>query len=74
MYLLKKRFYGPQERWLPIWQGFLRFSTYKNLYDAKKAGFKGDLVSVIKFFYKQFFRMARDVCWEVKFLVFYLEF
>ena len=40
---VEKRFYGPQERWLPIWQGFLRFSTYKNLYEAKKSGFKGNL-------------------------------
>jgi len=39
----KKHFYGPEERWLPIWMGALRLSSYWEAYEANKAGFKGDM-------------------------------
>jgi len=32
----KKHFYGPEERWLPNWVGFLRVSTYLNYLKIKK--------------------------------------
>lgn len=38
----EKRFYGPQERWLPMWMGFLRVSTYLNGYVTSKEGFSGN--------------------------------
>ncbi|KAI1718366.1 ahpC/TSA antioxidant enzyme domain-containing protein [Ditylenchus destructor] len=38
----EKRFYGPKERWLPLWMGFLRMSTYLNYYNTSKNGFKGN--------------------------------
>ncbi|KAI6234714.1 hypothetical protein M3Y99_00759600 [Aphelenchoides fujianensis] len=40
----KKHFYGPNQRWLPLWMGFLRLSTYVNAYAAKKGGHKGNMV------------------------------
>ncbi|CAB3404676.1 unnamed protein product [Caenorhabditis bovis] len=39
----ERHFYGPNERWLPIWMGFLRFGTYANVYRAKKAKIDGNL-------------------------------
>uniref|UniRef100_A0A914E004 Peroxiredoxin-like 2A n=1 Tax=Acrobeloides nanus TaxID=290746 RepID=A0A914E004_9BILA len=39
----EKKFFGPKERWLPLWMGFLRFSTYANLYKTKKAGVEGNM-------------------------------
>uniref|UniRef100_A0A1I7TGH4 Peroxiredoxin-like 2A n=1 Tax=Caenorhabditis tropicalis TaxID=1561998 RepID=A0A1I7TGH4_9PELO len=38
-----RTFYGPNERWLPIWVGFLRFGTYQNVYKAKKAKIEGNM-------------------------------
>ncbi|KAF7632270.1 hypothetical protein Mgra_00008340 [Meloidogyne graminicola] len=38
-----KRFFGPEQRWLPLWMGFLRVSTYINGYKTKKAGFVGNM-------------------------------
>ncbi|KAL3084892.1 hypothetical protein niasHT_038665 [Heterodera trifolii] len=38
----EKRFFGPSQRWLPLWMGFLRLSTYVNFYKAWKAGFAGN--------------------------------
>ncbi|CAD6192188.1 unnamed protein product [Caenorhabditis auriculariae] len=38
-----KHFYGPNQRWLPIWMGVLRFGTYLNVWNSKKAGFDGNL-------------------------------
>uniref|UniRef100_A0A8R1DFC8 Peroxiredoxin-like 2A n=1 Tax=Caenorhabditis japonica TaxID=281687 RepID=A0A8R1DFC8_CAEJA len=40
----ERHFYGPNERWLPIWMGFLRFGTYSNTYKAKQAKVEGNLV------------------------------
>ncbi|KAJ1370962.1 hypothetical protein KIN20_032806 [Parelaphostrongylus tenuis] len=34
--------YGPNQRWLPLWMGFLRIGSYVNIYKAKKAGFHGN--------------------------------
>uniref|UniRef100_A0A1I7XWN7 Peroxiredoxin-like 2A n=1 Tax=Steinernema glaseri TaxID=37863 RepID=A0A1I7XWN7_9BILA len=39
----EKRFYGPNERWLPLWMGFLRVDTYLNTYRAKKQGVEGNM-------------------------------
>uniref|UniRef100_A0A915MS72 Peroxiredoxin-like 2A n=1 Tax=Meloidogyne javanica TaxID=6303 RepID=A0A915MS72_MELJA len=39
----EKKFFGPEQRWLPLWMGFLRLSTYINTYKTKKAGFVGNL-------------------------------
>ncbi|KAK0411286.1 hypothetical protein QR680_005581 [Steinernema hermaphroditum] len=39
----EKRFYGPNQRWLPLWMGFLRLDTYLNAYKAKKRGVKGNM-------------------------------
>jgi len=41
-YDVKKHFYGPQERWLPMWMGVLRIGTYLNLFSTKKT--EGNLV------------------------------
>uniref|UniRef100_A0A183C4I5 Peroxiredoxin-like 2A n=1 Tax=Globodera pallida TaxID=36090 RepID=A0A183C4I5_GLOPA len=38
----EKRFFGPSQRWLPLWMGFLRLSTYVNYYKTSKAGFDGN--------------------------------
>ncbi|PIO75835.1 hypothetical protein TELCIR_02102 [Teladorsagia circumcincta] len=38
----ERHFYGPNERWLPLWMGFLRIKTYVNMYKTKKAGFVGN--------------------------------
>lgn len=38
-----RTFYGPNERWLPVWMGFLRFGTYSNVYKAKKAKVEGNM-------------------------------
>jgi hypothetical protein len=38
----QKHFFGPQQRWLPLWMGFLRYSTYVNLYKTKQAGIEGN--------------------------------
>ncbi|KAI6190999.1 Selenoprotein U [Aphelenchoides bicaudatus] len=40
----KKYFYGPNERWLPKWIGFLRVSTYLNGYKSHKAGYRGNMI------------------------------
>ncbi|KAI6186681.1 Selenoprotein U [Aphelenchoides besseyi] len=37
----EKHFYGPSQRWLPFWMGFLRVSTFYNAYLTKKANVKG---------------------------------
>ncbi|KAH7730445.1 protein-tyrosine phosphatase [Aphelenchoides avenae] len=42
-YDVEKRFYGPNQRWLPHWMGFLRISTYLNAYGAKKSGVHGNM-------------------------------
>ncbi|EYB84544.1 hypothetical protein Y032_0314g2224 [Ancylostoma ceylanicum] len=43
VYLDKERhFYGPNERWLPLWMGFLRVGSYVNIYNARKAGYHGN--------------------------------
>lgn len=39
----EKRFYGPKERWLPIWHGVLRWDTYANAYRAKHNGVQGNM-------------------------------
>uniref|UniRef100_A0A8R1DY18 Peroxiredoxin-like 2A n=1 Tax=Caenorhabditis japonica TaxID=281687 RepID=A0A8R1DY18_CAEJA len=39
----ERHFYGPNERWLPIWMGFLRWGTYSNVYKAKRANVGGNL-------------------------------
>ncbi|CAK5017517.1 unnamed protein product [Meloidogyne enterolobii] len=39
----EKKFFGPEQRWLPFWMGFLRINTYINTYKTKKAGFVGNL-------------------------------
>ncbi|CAD5231675.1 unnamed protein product [Bursaphelenchus xylophilus] len=36
-----KHFYGPNQRWLPIWMGFLRVGTYVNVYKTRHV--KGNL-------------------------------
>lgn len=33
-----KHFFGPKQRWMPYWMGFLRLSTYINAYKARKVG------------------------------------
>ncbi|KHJ98628.1 hypothetical protein OESDEN_01382 [Oesophagostomum dentatum] len=38
----ERRFYGPNERWLPLWMGFLRVSSYWNIYKARRAGYHGN--------------------------------
>ncbi|EGT34998.1 hypothetical protein CAEBREN_23670 [Caenorhabditis brenneri] len=38
-----RTFYGPNQRWLPHWIGFLRFGTYANVYNAKKAKIEGNM-------------------------------
>ncbi|KAI6228902.1 Selenoprotein U [Aphelenchoides fujianensis] len=38
----EKHFYGPKQRWMPFWLGFLRVSTYVNAYETKRAGVKGN--------------------------------
>ncbi|CAI4229683.1 unnamed protein product [Auanema sp. JU1783] len=38
----EKRFYGPNQRWMPLWMGFLRVGTYMNVYKSKKEGFEGN--------------------------------
>ncbi|KAJ1370960.1 hypothetical protein KIN20_032802 [Parelaphostrongylus tenuis] len=38
----ERHFYGPNQRWLPLWMGFLRIGSYVNIYKAKKAGFHGN--------------------------------
>jgi len=38
----EKHFYGPKQRWLPLWMGFLRFSTYTNAYKTKQQKFEGN--------------------------------
>ncbi|KAK5981883.1 Glutaredoxin [Trichostrongylus colubriformis] len=38
----ERHFYGPNQRWLPLWMGFLRIKTYWNAYKTKKAGFVGN--------------------------------
>ncbi|VDO42790.1 unnamed protein product [Haemonchus placei] len=40
--LLQRHFYGPNQRWLPLWMGFLRVGTYVNAFKAKQAGFVGN--------------------------------
>lgn len=40
---LQKRFYGPKQRWMPTWLGFLRVGTYMNVYKAKKEGASGNM-------------------------------
>uniref|UniRef100_A0A914WST4 Peroxiredoxin-like 2A n=1 Tax=Plectus sambesii TaxID=2011161 RepID=A0A914WST4_9BILA len=42
-YDVERRFYGPNERWMPVWMGFLRLGTYLNVYRAKQKGFEGNL-------------------------------
>ncbi|PAV84443.1 hypothetical protein WR25_09279 [Diploscapter pachys] len=39
----EKRFYGPKQRWMPTWLGFLRVGTYMNVYKAKKEGASGNM-------------------------------
>ncbi|CAI2327526.1 unnamed protein product [Caenorhabditis sp. 36 PRJEB53466] len=39
-----RTFYGPNERWLPVWMGVLRVGTYSNAYKAKKAKVDGNLI------------------------------
>ena len=39
----ERTFYGPNERWLPHWVGFLRIGTYSNVYKAKKAKIEGNM-------------------------------
>jgi len=39
----EKRFYGPKERWLPIWHGFFRFDTFAHAIRAKSNGVKGNM-------------------------------
>uniref|UniRef100_A0A914WLK1 Peroxiredoxin-like 2A n=1 Tax=Plectus sambesii TaxID=2011161 RepID=A0A914WLK1_9BILA len=39
----EKRFYGPKERWLPLWHGVLRCDTYAHGFRAKKNGVKGNV-------------------------------
>ncbi|WKX93511.1 hypothetical protein Q1695_011074 [Nippostrongylus brasiliensis] len=38
----ERHFYGPNQRWIPLWMGFLRVGSYVNIYKAKKAGFTGN--------------------------------
>ncbi|XGW09113.1 hypothetical protein V3C99_011430 [Haemonchus contortus] len=38
----ERHFYGPNQRWLPLWMGFLRVGTYVNAFKAKQAGFVGN--------------------------------
>uniref|UniRef100_A0A0K0D0A8 Peroxiredoxin-like 2A n=1 Tax=Angiostrongylus cantonensis TaxID=6313 RepID=A0A0K0D0A8_ANGCA len=38
----ERHFYGPNQRWLPLWMGFLRLGSYINIYKAMKAGFQGN--------------------------------
>jgi len=38
----EKHFYGPNQRWLPLWMGFLRVSTYINAYKTKQEKFEGN--------------------------------
>ncbi|KAF1764894.1 hypothetical protein GCK72_004845 [Caenorhabditis remanei] len=39
----ERTFYGPNERWLPHWVGFLRIGTYSNVYKAKQAKIEGNM-------------------------------
>uniref|UniRef100_A0A0N4ZPT9 Peroxiredoxin-like 2A n=1 Tax=Parastrongyloides trichosuri TaxID=131310 RepID=A0A0N4ZPT9_PARTI len=38
-----KRFYGPVERWMPIWMGFLRPKLWTTYNKAKSSGVEGNL-------------------------------
>lgn len=40
---LEKRFYGPQERWMSLWQGVLRPGVWMNIWRASRGGFQGNL-------------------------------
>jgi thiol-disulfide isomerase/thioredoxin len=40
--VFQKHFYGPTQRWLPLWMGFLRFSTYINMVKTKQQKFEGN--------------------------------
>ncbi|KJH51212.1 hypothetical protein DICVIV_02577 [Dictyocaulus viviparus] len=40
---IQRHFYGPNQRWLPLWMGLLRINSYVNIYKAKKAGFNGNM-------------------------------
>ncbi|CAJ0586830.1 unnamed protein product, partial [Mesorhabditis spiculigera] len=39
----EKHFYGPNQRWLPVWMGFLRVGTYRNVWATKQEGFEGNM-------------------------------
>jgi hypothetical protein len=43
-YDIDRKFYGPKERWMPVWLGFLRLSTYLNAYRTRdtKGNFEGE--------------------------------
>uniref|UniRef100_A0AC34FWF5 Thioredoxin domain-containing protein n=1 Tax=Panagrolaimus sp. ES5 TaxID=591445 RepID=A0AC34FWF5_9BILA len=43
-YDVDRKFYGPKERWMPVWLGFLRLSTYMNAYrtSGTKGNFEGE--------------------------------
>ncbi|ETN74155.1 hypothetical protein NECAME_13174 [Necator americanus] len=38
----ERHFYGPNQRWLPLWMGFLRVGSYVNIYKARQAGYHGN--------------------------------
>ncbi|CAJ0939668.1 unnamed protein product, partial [Mesorhabditis belari] len=42
-YDAEKSFYGPNQRWLPLWMGFLRVNTYLNVWRSKQEGFHGNM-------------------------------
>jgi len=38
-----KLFFGPQQRWMSVWHGFLRPTVWWNVWRSKKDGFEGNL-------------------------------
>lgn len=40
----QRRFYGPNERWMSVWMGFLRVGTWQNLTRAMGKKIDGNLV------------------------------
>ncbi|KAI6189813.1 Selenoprotein U [Aphelenchoides bicaudatus] len=38
----ERHFYGPNQRWLPLWMGFMRLSTYTNMMKTKQEKFEGN--------------------------------
>jgi hypothetical protein len=44
LHKFQKHFYGPRQRRLPHWMGFLRVSTYLSGYTSHKAGYQGNMI------------------------------